>query len=83
MRKNRIWTYEKKLIIINERLSGATLRELCDKYNIKSDGMIANWVRNYKNGTLSVHQQGRPKDTVDELDILKKCFAQLTKIRTK
>ncbi len=83
MRKNIIWTYEEKLIIINERLNGVKLSDLCEKYKIKSKGMIVNWVRCYKNGTLSVHLQGRPKDSIDELDILKKCFAQLMKIRTK
>lgn len=83
MRKNRIWSYEEKVLIIKERKSGVTLKSLQEKYKIKSAGMIVNWVRDYDNNCLSIYQQGKPKHQASEYEILKKCYAQLMKIRSK
>lgn len=57
---------------------------LLKKYNFKSTGMLANWKKQYLNETLSKDDnRGRKRQECDDFKILKKCFAQLTKIRLK
>jgi len=46
--------------------------------------MLTNWKKAYISGTLSrKSKQGRKKCDADDLEILKKCFAQLMKNRSE
>ncbi|NLC97231.1 MAG: helix-turn-helix domain-containing protein [Erysipelotrichaceae bacterium] len=81
-RKNKVWTEEEKIKIVKEKLAGGSYRDLANKYDIKSEGMIANWKRKYENGESLAGKQGRKKLDKDlEYEILKKSFALLKKIR--
>ncbi len=84
MNKNKKWTIEEKRKIVGELLEGCSYRDLAEKYNVKSDGMIANWKRQYLNGELIEQKQGRPKYNKEvEYEILKKSFALLKEIRSE
>lgn len=46
--------------------------------------MLANWKRDYLNGSLSKEDnRGRKPKPVDDYELLKKCYAQLMQIRLK
>lgn len=82
MKKNMKWTIKEKRKIVKELLEGSSYKNLARKYNIKSDGMIANWKKKYINGELIDMTKGRPKYDKDvEYEILKKSFALLKEIR--
>lgn len=82
MRKNKKWTEKEKIKIVKELLSGVSYSEICEKYNIKSTGMVANWKRKYLNGENLGGTPGRkPYDKEMEYEILKKSFALLKEIR--
>ncbi len=84
MRKNKQWNYETKVKIVNSLLQGQSYSSLCKEYGITSSGMIANWKKAYLNGTLIDQKPGRPKGSEeDDYEILKKCYAQLMKIRSR
>ena len=82
MEKNRKWTIDEKRKIVKELLNGCSYQDLANKYEIKSEGMIANWKKKYINGELIDKKRGRPKFDKDvEYEILKKSFALLKEIR--
>lgn len=84
MGKNKQWEYETKVEIVKLLQEGRSYYSICKEYKISSAGMIGNWKREYLKGTLSRRKAGRPRqDKENEYEILKKCYAQLMKIRTR
>ncbi len=86
MKKNKNWTNEEKLQIVNEHLNGASIHMLMKKYNIKSSGTVTFWKKKYLNNELFIDKRGAPKNALNkdlEYEILKKSYALLKKIRTK
>ena len=84
MGKNMKWDYETKVKFVKYLLTGRSYNSVCKEFGIKSKGMLANWKRDYLNGDLSKGEPGRPiKSDAEEYEILKKCYAQLMKIRSK
>lgn len=82
MRKNEKWTEKEKITIVKELISGSSYSEVCEKYNIKSTGMVANWKRKYLSGeSLGGIQGKKPYGKEMEYEILKKSFALLKEIR--
>ncbi len=75
-------TYEEKKQIINELLSGVSYSYLSEKYNVRS-GTIANWKRKYLEGSLNQDNRGRKPEEIDDVELLKKCYALLKKIRNE
>ncbi len=76
-------SYEEKKKIVEEKLSGKTYSYLCEKYNVTKPGTIANWKKKYLGGTLNEDNRGKPKTQVEDIEILKKSYALLMKIRSK
>ena len=85
MSKRKKWSYEFKVKCVEMLIEGRSYSSICDEYNISSSGMVANWKRDYLSGKLSKNEKiGRPVvSNADEYEILKKCYAQLMKIRSK
>lgn len=84
MGKNKKWDIETKIKIVEQLNEGRSYKSICQEYGITSSGMIANWKRVYNNGELKDNKPGRPvKNEAEEYEILKKCYAQLMKIRSK
>ena len=78
MSKQRKWSYEIKVEICERLVSGQSYTSVAKEFNGKSRGMLANWKRKYLEGTLSKEDnRGRKKVQIDDLEILKKCYAQL------
>lgn len=82
---NKKWTIEEKTKIVREFIDGESVTSLSIKYNVKSRGMIANWKKEYiANGNKFVNKtKGRKKINFDEIEVLKKSYALLMKIRSK
>lgn len=84
MGKNSKWDYETKVKCVEYLLEGRSYRSVCKEFSIKSRGMLANWKRDYLKGELTSRNPGRPvKNEDEEYEILKKCYAQLMKIRSR
>lgn len=84
MSKNKKWSYELKVEVCERLIAGESYSSLVREYGFKSSGMLANWKKAYLSGNLSKNsKQGRKKCEADDLEILKKCFAQLMKIRSE
>lgn len=84
MGKNRNWSYEEKVNIVLKSIEGQSYNSLQKEFNIKSRGMIANWKKAYLNSTLSKEdRRGKPRKEFDDIEMIKKCYAQLMKIRSK
>jgi transposase-like protein len=84
MAKNKKWDYETKVEIVKQLNDGRSYSSISKEYGVKSTGMLANWKRDYNNNELKDNKPGRPiKNEAEEYDILKKCYAQLMKIRSK
>ena len=84
MSKQRKWSYEIKVEICERLVSGQSYTSVAKEFNCKSRGMLANWKRKYLEGTLSKEDnRGRKKEQIDDLEILKKCYAQLIVIRSR
>ncbi len=84
MAKNKRWDIKTKIEIVEQLNEGRSYNSICTEYEIKSTGMLANWKRDYNNGELKDNRPGRPvKNEAEEYEILKKCYAQLMKIRSK
>ena len=83
MGKNRKWTLEEKEKIVKEFRNGATISYLMKKYNIPSWGTVSTWNQKYENGTLGNDNRGRKKQEIEDIDILKKSYALLIKIRNE
>lgn len=84
MKKNKIWSYETKVEIVELVIKGRSYSSVAKEYGITSNGMIANWKKAYEKGTLSNLKPGaQVKNEAEDYEILKKCYAQLMKIRSK
>lgn len=75
-------SYEEKKKIVEEQLNGSSYSKVSKKYNVGS-GTIANWKKKYLEGTLKNDNRGKPKHHIDDVEILKKCYALLMEIRSK
>lgn len=73
-------TYELKLEIVQELLKGRTYKSVSDEYNVLP-GTIANWKKKHLEGTLHLDRRGRNAGDVEDIEILKKCYTQLMRIR--
>ena len=82
MGKHTKRTYSEKEKIVLEILSGRSYSSVSRKYNIRS-GTIANWKRIYLEGNLNKDNRGRRSEEAEDVEILKKSYALLMKIRSK
>lgn len=83
MGKQRKWTLEEKEKIVKEFRNGATISYLIKKYNISGFGTVSRWNQEFEKGTLGQNNRGRRKQKIEEIDILKKSYALLIKIRNE
>ena len=83
MGKHTKRTLEEKIKIVKEYKAGASITYLCEKYGINGTGTISTWNRKYDEGTLSIDNRGKKKslEGIEDIDILKKCYAALMEIR--
>ena len=81
MGKQRKWKLEEKEKIVKEFRNGATISYLNNKYGISGMGTVSRWNQEYENGTLGQDTRGRKKQEIEDIDILKKSYALLIKIR--
>lgn len=63
MRKNKKWTIEEKNKIVEEYLSGERAADLMRKYAIKSNGMLARWVAQYRKNGSTLDGRGRGRNS--------------------
>lgn len=83
MGKQRKWTLEEKEKIVKEFRNGATISYLMKKYNISGFGTVSRWNQEFEKGTLGQNNRGRRKQEIEDIDILKKSYALLIKIRNE
>lgn len=83
MGKQRKWTLEEKEKIVKEFRNGATISYLMKKYNISGFGTVSRWNQEFEKETLGQNNRGRRKQKIEEIDILKKSYALLIKIRNE
>lgn len=83
MGKQRKWTLEEKEKIVKEFRNGATISYLMKKYNISGCGTVSRWNQEFEKGTLGQDKRGRKKKEIEDIDILKKSYALLIKIRNE
>lgn len=83
MGKHRKWTLEEKLQIVTEFRNGATISYLIKKYNISGVGTVSRWNQEFEKGILGQDNRGKKKQEIDDIDILKKSYALLIKIRNE
>ena len=83
MGKHRKWTLEEKLQIVTEFRNGATISYLMKKYNISGWGTVSRWNQEFEKGILGQDNRGKKKQEIDDIDILKKSYALLIKIRNE
>lgn len=83
MGKQRKWTLEEKEKIVKEFRNGATISYLMKKYNISGFGTVSRWNQEFEKGTLGQNNRGRIKQEIEDIDILKKSYALLIKIRNE
>ncbi len=81
MRKQRKWTLAEKEKIVKEFRNGATISYLMKKYDIQSCGTVSIWNQKYENGTLANDSRGKKEQEIEDIEILKKSYALLIKIR--
>ena len=81
MGKHKKWTLEQKEQIVKEFKQGATISYLMNKYSIPSWGTVSRWNQEYDKGILGQDNRGRRKQEIEDIDILKKSYALLKKIR--
>ena len=81
MGKHKKWTLEQKEQIVKEFKQGATISYLMNKYSIPSCGTVSRWNQEYDKGILGQDNRGRRKQEIEDIDILKKSYALLKKIR--
>lgn len=75
-------SYEEKKLIVEEVLSGRSYSSVSKEFNVRS-GTIANWKRKHLDGTLNIDNRGKPRQKIEDIDILKKSYALLMEIRNK
>ncbi len=80
MGKHTVRTYEEKLMIVQEILNGKSYSVVSEKYNVRS-GTIANWKRKLMEGTLHLDRRGKKPGEVEDIEIIKKSYTLLMKIR--
>ena len=83
MGKQKKWTLEQKEIIVKEFKNGATISYLMKKYGIPSWETVSRWNQEYDKGVLGQDKRGRKKQEVEDIEILKKSYALLIKIRNE
>ena len=81
MGKHKKWTLGQKEQIVKEFKQGATISYLMNKYGIPSWGTVSRWNQEYDKGILGQDNRGRRKQEIEDIDILKKSYALLKKIR--
>ncbi len=80
MGKQTIRSYEEKLMIVQEILNGKTYSIVSAKYDVLP-GTIANWKRKLIEGTLHLDRRGKKAGEVEDIEIIKKSYTLLMKIR--
>lgn len=80
MGKQTVRTYEEKLVIVQEIMNGKSYSYVSDKYNVLP-GTIANWKRKLLEGTLHLDMRGKKVGEVEDIEIIKKSYTLLMKIR--
>ena len=80
MGKQKKRTYEEKLKIVQEVLNGKSYQIVSEKYDVLP-GTIANWKRQLLEGTLHLDRRGRKAGEVEDIEIIKKSYTVLMKIR--
>lgn len=85
MGKHKKWTLEDKVKIVKEFKKGATISYLNNKYDILGCGTISRWNKEYDEGKLGIDNRGKRKyqTEIEDIDILKKSYALLMKIRSQ
>ena len=85
MGKHKKWTLEDKVKIVKEFKKGATISYLNNKYDISGCGAISRWNKEYDEGKLGIDNRGKRKyqTEIEDIDILKKSYALLMKIRSQ
>lgn len=85
MGKHKNWTLDEKVKIVKEFKQGATISYLMKKYDIPSWGTVSVWNKKYDEGKLNIDNRGKKKykQELDDIDILKKSYALLMKIRSQ
>lgn len=85
MGKQKKWTLEEKVKIVKEFKKGATISYLNNKYGISGMGTASRWNQEYDEGKLGVDNRGKRKTQreIEDIDILKKSYALLMKIRSQ
>jgi hypothetical protein len=53
------------------------------KYNISGFGTVSRWNQEFEKGTLGQNNRGRRKQEIEDIDILKKSYVLLIKIRNE
>ena len=80
MGKHQRRTYEEKLAIVQEVLSGRSYLSVSDEYNVLQ-GTIANWKKKHIEGTLHLDRRRLKPAEVEDIEIIKKSYTLLMKIR--
>ena len=80
MGKHTKRTYEEKKHIVEEILKGRSYSSVGLEFNVRS-GTIANWKKKYLEGKLNQDNRGKKPEEVEDIEILKKSYALLMKIR--
>jgi transposase-like protein len=84
MKKNRKWDYETKVKYAKQLIAGRSYTSIARELGLNTYGMLGTWKREYLNGTLSEKDnRGKKATEVDDYELLKKCYAQLMKIRSE
>lgn len=83
MGKHKKWTIEQKKQIVKEFKEGATISYLNNKYGISGCGTVSRWNNEFDKGILGRDNRGRKKQEIEDIDILKKSYALLMKIRSQ
>ena len=85
MGKHKKWTLEQKVKIVKEFKKGATISYLNNKNGISGMGTVSRWNQEYDEGKLGVDNRGKRKTQreIEDIDILKKSYALLMKIRSQ
>ena len=83
-KQNRVYREETKLKAVTDYLSGVgSLREICEKYKIRSNTQLRSWIKVYNNGKDFKHKMSggsRMKNTrkttqEERIEIAKDCIA--------
>lgn len=85
MGKHKKWTLEDKVKIVKEFKKGATISYLNNKFDISGCGTISRWNKEYDERKLGIDNREKRKyqTEIEDIDILKKSYALLMKIRSQ